>query len=53
MQGHDDLCDLLLRRNASVDFTSEDGSTPLHLAVQESRNVVVQMLLNYGKISYW
>lgn len=53
MQGHADLCDLLVERNASIDYTARDGSTPLHLAVQEDREVVAQLLLNYGTVDYF
>ena len=39
---------LLLQHNASVNYASKDGNTPLHLAIQEGRIQVAKILLSGG-----
>src|SRR5690606_1157836 len=48
MQGYADLASMLISAGANVDYSSQDGSTPLHIAAKEGKQEVVQLLLDSG-----
>uniref|UniRef100_A0A6Q2YPA2 Poly [ADP-ribose] polymerase n=1 Tax=Esox lucius TaxID=8010 RepID=A0A6Q2YPA2_ESOLU len=41
------VCELLLRKGASVNETSKDSLTPLHLASEESHNDIIEVLVKH------
>lgn len=47
-QGHTAVVKSLLLKGAHVDTTTKDGLTGLHIAVQNCKPLVVQMLLGFG-----
>lgn len=47
-RGHTAVVKALLLKGARVDATTKDGYTALHVAVQNCKPLVVQMLLGFG-----
>lgn len=47
-RGHAAVVKSLLLKGAHVDATTKDGQTALHIAVQNCKPQVVQMLLGFG-----
>lgn len=48
MQGHEDICKLLLENKASVNVTNKQGLTPLHYAALHGHSSICKILRNYG-----
>lgn len=47
-QGHAEMCSLLLEHEAEVDQQAKNGLAGLHLAAQEDRVPVAQLLVKNG-----
>lgn len=47
-RGHTAVVKALLQKGARVDATAKDGQTALHIAVENCKPQVVQMLLGFG-----
>ncbi len=47
-RGHTAVVKALLQKGAHVDATAKDGQTALHIAVENCKPQVVQMLLGFG-----
>ena len=47
-QGHTEMCALLLEHAADADHQSKNGLAALHLAAQEDRVPVAQLLIKNG-----
>lgn len=48
IQGHSEMCSLLLEHGAEVDHQAKNGLAALHLAAQEDRVPVAQLLVKNG-----
>ncbi len=47
-KGHVAVVKALLEKGAHIDARTKDNYTPLHVAVENCKYLVVQMLLGYG-----
>jgi len=50
-QGFADVMEVLIKHNADVNATNEDGSTPLTVAMEEGQHEVVALLLRHGAVA--
>lgn len=48
LEGHKDVCEVLLDNGAEVNRADDDGTTPLYVAALRAHDDVVKLLLRQG-----